>query len=295
MGAPAGFLSGMTIGTLHVVATPLGNLEDLSPRAARVLRSASVIAAEDTRRTRRLLAAIDAHPDSLLSYHAHSRPSRTTQLLDVLRAGGDVALVSDAGAPGISDPGGELVALARQMGAVVVPIPGPSAVSTALQAAGLPADRYLFLGFLPRKGSIRRQRLGELAGSPWTVVFFEAAPRLAATLNELADLLLPDRRVVVAREMTKVHEEFRVGGASELARHYHENPARGEVTVVVAGADSPEVIESHPDGEELHQIIAAMLATGESRREIARRLSREHGIPRNTAYRLVTEQPDATA
>ncbi|HUF36764.1 MAG TPA: 16S rRNA (cytidine(1402)-2'-O)-methyltransferase, partial [Gemmatimonadales bacterium] len=216
-------------GTLFVVATPLGNLGDLSPRAAEVLRQVPIVAAEDTRRTRGLLSHLGAAP-TLLSFHAHSQDRRLESLLGMLADGRDVALVSDAGTPAVSDPGGDLVAAARERGFVVVPIPGPSAVATALSASGLAADRYLFLGFPPRKGGERQRLLRRAAEEEWSVVLFEAPPRLAALLADLAAVAGPDRRAVVARELTKLHEEFRAGTLAELADYYSQVAPRGELT-----------------------------------------------------------------
>src|SRR4051812_21064282 len=202
--------------TLYVVATPLGNLGDLSPRAAELLRRVPVVAAEDTRRTRGLLSHLGASP-TLLSFHAHSGERRLDAVLDILRDGRDVALVSDAGTPGVSDPGADLVAAARAGGIAVIPIPGPSAVATALSAAGFPADRYLFLGFLPRKGGERARLLARAAVEEWSVVLFEAPGRLGALLQDLARLTGPERQAAVARELTKLHEEFRSGTLADLA------------------------------------------------------------------------------
>ena len=178
-------------GTLYVVATPLGNLGDLSARGAEVLRTVSVVAAEDTRRTRGLLAHLGARPQ-LLSYHAHSDRKRLEALLGILRDGRDVALVSDAGTPAVSDPGTDLVAAARTASIAVVPIPGPSAVATALSATGFKGDRYLFLGFVPRKGGERARLLARAAQEEWSVVFFEAPTRLADLLADLAKVAGPD-------------------------------------------------------------------------------------------------------
>ncbi|MGH7592736.1 MAG: 16S rRNA (cytidine(1402)-2'-O)-methyltransferase, partial [Gemmatimonadales bacterium] len=203
----------MPAGTLYIVATPLGNLGDLSPRAAEILRTVHTVAAEDTRRTLGLLSAIDAHP-RLVSYHAHSTSHRAHALLGLLAEGRDVALVTDAGTPAISDPGAEIVAAARALGIRVTPIPGPSAVATALSAAGLGGDRYLFLGFVPRKGEPRRRLLERAAGERWTVVFFEAPGRLGELLDDLMALCGDERQVVVARELTKMHEEIRSGTLS---------------------------------------------------------------------------------
>ncbi|HYC32561.1 MAG TPA: 16S rRNA (cytidine(1402)-2'-O)-methyltransferase [Gemmatimonadales bacterium] len=271
--------------TLYVVATPLGNLGDLSPRAAEVLRTVPVVAAEDTRRTRGLLAHLGADP-SLLSFHAHSNERRLETILDILGDGRDVALCSDAGTPGVSDPGPDLVAAARERGFAVVPIPGPSAVATALSAAGLQGDRYLFLGFLPRKGGDRHRLLQRAAAEEWSVVLFEAPQRLVALLEDLAAVAGPDRRAFVARELTKLHEELRAGTLAELAAHFAETSPRGELTVVVEGTGAPA---SPPDrSEEALEVAAELLAEGVSRREVARRLTETHGLSRNDAYRLVT-------
>lgn len=275
-------------GTLYVVATPLGNLGDLSPRAAEVLRQTPVVAAEDTRRTRGLLTHLGASP-TLLSFHAHSDGRRLDTLLDILDDGRDVALVSDAGTPTVSDPGTDLVAAARARGLAVVPIPGPSAVATALSAAGLAGDRYLFLGFLPRKGTERQRLLRRAVAEEWSVVLFEAAPRLATLLGDLAALAGQDRRVVVARELTKLHEEFRAGTLAVLADYYSHIPPRGEITVVLEGTGGPA---PQPDRtEEALEAATELLAEGMSRREVARRLTESHGLSRNDAYRLVTGLP----
>jgi 16S rRNA (cytidine1402-2'-O)-methyltransferase len=274
--------------TLYIVATPLGNLSDLSPRAADVLRRVPVVAAEDTRRTRGLLHHLGATP-TLLSFHAHSGERRLETLLEILGDGRDVALVSDAGTPAVSDPGADLVSAAREAGFVVVPIPGPSAVATALSAAGLPADRYLFLGFLPRKGAERQRLLARGAGEEWSVVFFEAPTRIATLLGDLAHLAGAGRRAVVARELTKVHEELRTGTLGELADYYSEHAPKGELTVVLEGTGSPPPEEDRTD--EAAEQAAVLLAEGLSRREVARRLTETHGLSRNDAYRLVTGLP----
>jgi 16S rRNA (cytidine1402-2'-O)-methyltransferase len=272
--------------TLYVVATPLGNLADLSPRAADCLRQVAIVAAEDTRRTRGLLAHLGAHPQ-LLSFHAHSGRGRTEALLGMLAKGRDVALVTDAGTPGVSDPGSELVAAARDAGFSVVPLPGASAVTAALSASGLPADRYLFLGFMPRKGAERARLLTRACAEEWTVVFFEAPGRLAALLQDLATLAGPDRRVVVARELTKLHEELRAGTVLELGDYYSQEAPKGEVTVLLAGTGEPAPA---PDRTEEGRALARQLLDGgATRREAAQRVAAELGLARNEAYRLVTE------
>jgi 16S rRNA (cytidine1402-2'-O)-methyltransferase len=275
-------------GTLYVVATPLGHLGDLSARATEVLRTVPVVAAEDTRRTRGLLTYLGATPQ-LLSYHGHSAERRLEALLDILRNGRDVALVSDAGTPVVSDPGSDLVAAARASGIGVVPIPGPSAVATALSAAGLRGDRYLFLGFVPRKGVERTRLLARAAAEEWSVVFFEAPPRLTDLLEDLAGVAGGARRAVVARELTKLHEELRAGTLEELAGYYSEHPPRGEITIVHEGTGAPA---APPDrtAEAVEQ-ATRLLAEGLSRREVVRRVTETLGLPRNDAYRLVMELP----
>lgn len=278
----------MTPGTLYVVATPLGNLGDLSPRAAELLRSVPVVAAEDTRRTRNLLSHLGAGP-RLISYHGHSDQRRLEALLEILQEGRDVVLVSDAGTPLISDPGAELVATVRAAGVRVVPVPGPSAVAAVLSAGGIPADRYLFMGFVPRKGTERRRLLAKAASEEWTTVFFEAPSRLTALLADLAAEAGPEREAVVAREVTKLHEEFRSGSLAELLAHFGEGEVRGEITVVLRGTGQPP---APPDrSEEAGALASGLLATGHSRKEAVRMLVESLGMARNEAYRLVMELP----
>jgi len=274
--------------TLYVVATPLGNLADLSARAADLLRTVPVVAAEDTRRTRGLLTHLGVAPQ-LLSYHAHSEDRRLETLLEILRGGRDVALVSDAGTPVVSDPGTELVAAVRAAGITVVPIPGPSAVATALSAAGLRGDRYLFLGFLPRKGGERARLLARAAEEEWSVVLFEAPARLVDLLEDLAKMAGGGRRAVVARELTKLHEEIRSGTLDELGRYYSEHPPRGELTLVLEGAGTPA--EPPDRTEDAVAQATQLLADGLTRKEVVRRLSESLGLSRNDAYRLVMELP----
>ncbi len=222
-------------GTLYLVATPIGNLDDLSPRAAEVLRSVKVVAAEDTRRTRRLYSRLGARAPAMISLPAFEERERMGTILDRLAAGEDVALCTDAGTPGVSDPGQRLVAAAWEAGARVVPIPGPCAAVAALVASGLPSDRFLVQGFLPRKGRGRAEALEWLARLPATLVFYEAGNRTGETLRDLASAL-GERAAAVARELTKVHEEVARGTLSALAERFAEG-ARGEVTLVVAGAE----------------------------------------------------------
>ena len=272
-------------GTLYVVATPLGNLDDLSPRAALTLKQAAAVAAEDTRHTKTLLVHVGSDAE-LVSFHAHSPDSALRRILHLLGTGKDVALVTDAGTPTVSDPGAFLVAAARERDVPIVTVPGPTAVAAALAVSGLSADRYLFLGFLPRKGSERRRLLDTVAKSEWTVVLFEAPPRVAALLEDLAAACGGERRAAGARELTKVFEETRAGTLVELAGYYAEAPARGEVTVVVSGTGKPVREERPPDPGARAR---ALLAQGMTRKDAAERLAEETGITRNTAYRLVNE------
>ena len=275
-------------GTLYVVATPLGNLGDLSARAIEVLSTVAVVAAEDTRRTRGLLTHLEARP-TLLSFHAHSAEHRLDGILDILRSGRDVALVSDAGTPSVSDPGADLVAEARATGITVIPIPGPSAVATLLSAAGLPANRYLFLGFIPRKGRERTRLLTRAATEEWSVVFFEAPPRLVALLEDLIPLAGPGRGAVVGRELTKMHEEIRGGTLGELADYYTGVPARGELTIALQGTGEPAPAPDRT--EDAVEQATSLLAEGLTRREVVQRLTQSFGLPRNEAYKLVMELP----
>ena len=276
----------MDSGTLFIVATPLGNLGDLTPRAAETLRTVPVVAAEDTRRTRGLLTHLGASP-RLISFHAHSRAARAESLLEILKSGRDVALVSDAGTPVISDPGSSLVQTVREAGIAVVPIPGVSAVATAVSVSGFEGDRYLFLGFAPRKGPERQRLLSRAAQEEWPVVFFEAPNRLAALLADLAELAGADRKATIARELTKIHEEIRTGTLGSLAQHYSELEPRGEITVVLDGTGVPE---APPDRTgEGGTLAQALLAAGLSRRDVVEQLTTRLGIARNEAYRMVME------
>ena len=272
-------------GTLYVVATPLGNLGDLSPRATETLKRVVVVAAEDTRHTKPLLNHIGARGE-LVSFHAHSSEAAMRRILHLLGSGKDVALVTDAGTPAVSDPGAELVAAARARDYPVVAVPGPTAVAAALSVSGLPADRYLFLGFLPRKGGERRRLLELVAQSAWSVVLFESPIRVAALLADLAAACGGDRRASVSREMTKVFEETRAGTLTELAGYYRDAPPRGEVTIVVSGGGRAPREEPPSDPEERAR---ALLGQGLTRKDAADRLAEETGISRNAAYRLVNE------
>ncbi|MGQ0704006.1 MAG: 16S rRNA (cytidine(1402)-2'-O)-methyltransferase [Gemmatimonadales bacterium] len=272
-------------GTLYVVATPLGHLGDLSERAGTLLRAVPVVTAEDTRRSRALLTHLGAHP-RVIAYHAHSRASATASVLAALREGNDVALVTDAGTPAVSDPGALLVALVRDAGYAVVPLPGPSAVTAALSAAGLPADRYVFFGFLPRKGSERARLLQRIGGEEWTMVLFEAPGRVGDLLNDLVAVCGTERRVVVARELTKLHEEFYTGTLGELATQFGNGESvRGECTVVVEGRGRAAESRNSP---ELERAARRLLESGLETRRVIELLGELLGVSRNEAYRAVT-------
>src|SRR5439155_17069790 len=273
-------------GILYVVATPLGNLDDLSPRAAQVLRRVQVVAAEDTRRTRTLLTHVGGK-GRLVSYHAHSPGSRAEAIVELVRLGEPVALVTDAGTPGVSDPGAALVAAVRAAGGQVVPIPGPSAVAAALSASGLPADRFTFLGFSPRKGPPREQFLRRAAEEPYTVILFEAPGRLGTLLSDLARVAGSDRRAVLARELTKVHEELLHGTLGELARRVEDGAVRGECTLVLAGTGRE--LEPSPDRDRAARVAVALVRAGVERSSAARIVAEGFELPRNESYRLTQE------
>ncbi|MGA7935671.1 MAG: 16S rRNA (cytidine(1402)-2'-O)-methyltransferase, partial [Kovacikia sp.] len=221
-------------GTLYIVGTPIGNLEDMTFRAVRILQAVDFIAAEDTRHTGKLLHHFQIGTPQI-SYHDHNRHSRTPELLERLRQGKAIALVTDAGMPGISDPGYELVRDCVEAGISVVPIPGPSAAIAALTASGLPSDRFIFEGFLPAKPQLRRARLEILKTESRTLIFYEAPHRLRQTLQDLV-ALGDDRKIVLARELTKLHEEIWRGTIAEAIAHYGDRSPQGEFTLVITGA-----------------------------------------------------------
>jgi 16S rRNA (cytidine1402-2'-O)-methyltransferase len=267
------------MGTLYVVATPIGNLEDMTARAIRVLGEVRLIAAEDTRHTGRLLARFGIETP-MVSYHAFNERARRERLLNAL-AEGDVAIVTDAGTPAIADPGADLVAAAVAAGHVVSPVPGPSALAAAVAASGLVDGPFVGLGFLPRTGRERRRVLARAAASGFAVVLFEAPTRVGATL---ADLLaaLGDRPAVVARELTKLHEEIRRGTLSALATAYRDQTVRGEIVIVVGPGPS----DVAAGGEDAAAVVAALRGAGMSASEAAREAARITGLPRSTLYEL---------
>ena len=274
-------------GTLFVVATPLGNLDDLSPRALATLRSVAAIACEDTRRTARLLARY-AVTVPTLSCHEFNERRRVEPLLDRLRAGESLALVTDAGTPGVSDPGALLVRAVHEAGLRVSPLPGPSAVAALISVSGLPAERYVFEGFLPARGGERRRRLRELATDPRTLVLFEAPHRLLRTLSDVEEVLGP-RHVVLGRELTKLHEEVVAGPPARIAERLREAPVRGEITLAVEGwREGPQACDATAR-EILAAFRAALDRAGGDRREALRRAAKELGLARAELRRRLDE------
>jgi len=265
-------------GKLYVVSTPIGNMGDFSFRAVEVLRSVALVLAEDTRHSRVLLDKYDVRTP-MASYHEHNEAKATPRLVERLLAGEDMALISDAGTPLLSDPGQRLVRAAIDAGVPVVPIPGASALLAALVASGLDAERFTFFGFLPRKGKERLAALEAIASSPHTAVLYEAPSRVAGSLRELSEKA-GDRAAVVARELTKQFEELRRGTLESLGAYYRETPPRGEVVILIAGA--PDVAR---DENAMIEEARALRAGGLSVRDIAAELAKR-GTPRNLAYRI---------
>jgi 16S rRNA (cytidine1402-2'-O)-methyltransferase len=265
--------------SLYVVSTPIGNLEDVSLRALRVLRMVKLIAAEDTRKTLRLLNAYDIKTP-LTSYHEHNKWSKMEYILRFLAETGDVAVVSEAGTPGISDPGHELIVAAEQKGIVIVPVPGPSVVIAALAVSALPTDRFTYLGFLPRTDKERHELLKSVIGDPGTLVILEAPHRLREALSDLL-LVLGDRRMAVCRELTKMHEEVFRGRISEALEKFTE--PRGEFTLVIEGqkqnAEPPHMTE------EIEERLRQMHGQGMTAREVIPVVSKETGLARRELYR----------
>ncbi len=280
-------------GTLYLVATPIGNLEDITHRALRILREVKIIACEDTRHTRKLLNhySIDTRT---ISYHEHNERDRAAELLKQLETGADVAVVSDAGTPGISDPGFQLARLAIEAGVAVVPVPGPSALVSALITSGLPTDEFFFGGFLPPRSGARRTRLAELRSLPATLVFYEAPHRIAATLRDAREIL-GEREAVVARELTKMHEEIARGRLSELEERFSSREhARGEMVVMI----DRSVIETATIEEtvaSIAELVGQFEKEGLDHRTALKKAARSLGLSRDEAYRrLVAERGNSS-
>jgi len=278
------------LGTLYIVGTPIGNLEDVTQRALRTLREVAVIACEDTRETRKLLHHFQIDTP-VTSYHEHNKRTAGPRLIQRLLDGEDVALVTDAGMPAISDPGEELVAGAVEAGIPVVPVPGPTAFVTALVASGLPTRRFVFEGFLPSKGKERRQALERLKGEERTVLLYEAPHRLQETLADLR-AALGDRRVAACRELTKLHEEYVRGTLSALIDHFREQAPRGEFVLVIEGAQPPVAAGQH-DSADLARAVADLEAQGVERKAAMKEVAQRLGVPRRAVYQAVLEARDA--
>ena len=279
--------SSVAAGRLYVVSTPIGNLGDFSFRAIDVLRGVALILAEDTRHSRTLLDRYEIRTP-VASHHEHNEAKMTPRLVERLRGGEDLALISDAGTPLLSDPGARLVSAALDAGVVVPPIPGASALLSALVASGINSERFTFYGFLPRKGRDRASTLAELASLPHTAIVYEAPTRLAETLTELEALGAGERKIAVAREMTKQYEEVRRGTVSTLRAYYENTPPRGEVVIVIAGAELPAVNES-----DVRARARALIAEGRSARDVVAQLVAELGVARNRAYEIAQEAANA--
>jgi 16S rRNA (cytidine1402-2'-O)-methyltransferase len=269
-------------GTLYIVATPIGNLEDMTLRALRILREVDEIACEDTRQTRKLL---DRHGISkpLVSYHEHNEQARAEELLRALEAGKNIALVSDAGTPLIADPGYRVVAQARARGVTVSPIPGASALVSALSASGLPTDSFFFGGFLPSKKTQRRKTLEEMKSYPATLVFYEAPHRILEALEDIAEVLGP-RRVTLGRELTKIHEEFLAGEAAELRDALGKRPAlKGEITLMIGKAEA-RAVGATTDATPMEEAFDKLLEAGVPRMDAMKRVARERGLSKREVY-----------
>lgn len=273
-------------GRLYLCATPIGNLADITYRAVEMLRTADVIAAEDTRHTRGLLAHYDIHTP-MTSYHEHNKEEKGAELIERLCAGENIVCVSDAGLPGIADPGGDLARRAIAAGIPVTPLPGANAALSALICAGLPLDGFTFVGFLPRKEKKQRELLARIAAYPETLIFYEAPHRLRETLAALAAGLGAQRRACAARELTKKFEEFRRTTLGELLAHYREHEPRGEFVLIVAGADENAPAADAAEEMSLTERYAAHIAKGLDKKEAMRRTARELGIARRDVYQAV--------
>lgn len=271
--------------TLYIVGTPLGNLEDMTFRAVRILQAVDLIAAEDTRHTGKLLQHFQIKTPQI-SYHDHNRHSRTTELVDRLQQGTSIALVTDAGMPGISDPGYELVKACAEVGIPIVPIPGATAAMTALSASGLKCDRFVFEGFLPAKETERREHLERLITDDRTLIFYEAPHRVRKTLDDIAAVLGGDRLIVLARELTKLHEEFWRGTVKAAIAYYTQHEPKGEFTLIVSGAEPTEVLLTE---EVLKAELLSLLKQGISRSQASRQLSQQTALPRRQLYQLALQ------
>jgi 16S rRNA (cytidine1402-2'-O)-methyltransferase len=275
-------------GVLYIVGTPIGNLEDMTFRAVRILQAVDVIAAEDTRHTGKLLQHFQIKTPQM-SVHQHNIQSQLPLLLNRLQSGQQLALVTDAGMPGISDPGYELVQACVAVEIPVVPVPGPTAAITALSASGLPTHTFCFEGFLPAKGSERQTRLAALQGESRTLVLYEAPHRLRQTLQDLGQALGLERTIVIARELTKRYETFWRGTLTEAITHFSETEPRGEFTLVIAGAP---ISQTPPSEAVVQQALQDLLTAGQSRSQASRQVAQDLGLSRRSVYQLALSLPD---
>ena len=282
----------MSNGTLYLVATPIGNLGDLSPRARDILSTIDFIAAEDTRISQKLLLACGLPKKPMISYYEHNRRARGEEVLQKLLAGEDCALVTDAGTPAVSDPGEDLVALCAETNVPVIPIPGCCAAVCALAASGLPTGRWCFEGFLSVNKKARREHLDALAAEKRTMIFYEAPHKLCQTLTDLIAAFGPERRLSLSRELTKLHEETLRLTLAEASAHFAETAPRGEFVLIVEGAPAEEVTE---EDETLRLTAAAeavlrRVADGQTQKDAVKAVSAESGVKKNALYRFVLEQ-----
>jgi 16S rRNA (cytidine1402-2'-O)-methyltransferase len=278
-------------GTLYIVATPIGNLEDITQRALRVLGEVDIVACEDTRRTRVLLNHFGIKTKTL-SYHEHNERERAEQICELLLSGKNVALVSDAGTPLINDPGFRVTNAAMELNLAVVPIPGPTAFVAALVASGLPSDQFFFAGFLPARANARREKLEELKRIPATLVLYEAPHRIAATLKDALDVL-GNRQAAVARELTKIHEEIVRGSLRELSQRLSGDAAvRGEIVLIISGAavDEAATGETEPSSRSLIERVSELERDGLDAKSALKKAARELGMKRAEAYRVLVAQ-----
>ncbi len=275
-------------GTLYVLATPIGNLGDTTDRARRVLQEVDLALAEDTRRLGKLLAALGISIP-VESFHGDTRPEKRARLVGRLAAGATMALASDAGTPVLSDPGWHLIAEAAEVGVRIVPVPGPSAVTAALSASGLPADRFEFAGYAPRRGDERRRFLGQLVRSPVTSVFFEAPHRLLDCLQDLREVSGADQRVVICRELTKLHEEILRGTVGEAIERFAHDEPRGELTLLLPAGEGDGDGPQPPGDEAVRRAGRRLLDLGVGTRDAAALLAELTGRARNDLYRLLLE------
>ena len=276
-----------TQGVLYVVATPIGNLEDITYRAVRILREASLIACEDTRQTRKLLDHFGIVRPTV-SYHEHNEAARAEELVAKLQQGATIAQVSDAGMPGISDPGFRLIQLAIERGITVVPVPGASALTAALAGSGLPTEAFEFHGFLPARSGQRRSALEEFHANPRTVIVYEAPHRIHESLADIVDVLGPHRPVVIARELTKIHEEFIRGTAAEVKARLEGREVKGEITMLIGrGPALPRVRAAKSLGQRLEEIMREQKV---DEKTALKALAKEQGLSKSEAYRELQRQ-----